>query len=486
MLNPEALILGDTMQFLLLEAEISLIAIVLACQTLAVFYPGRSRCVGAVTIWALVVMLAYLIIRIVAFTNQGAPSIILGFGESFVGGPMIMIFKSLILGMVIMTLILYQSHTKISGLEFKFEFFTLILLSTLGIFISISARDFLLLFCGLELQALSGYALASFNSHEYKSSEAGLKYFILGALMSCLMLFGISFLYGFSGSLNYIQIGEDLVGSSTTIGLIIGAVLVLASILFKLSSAPMHVWTPDVYEGAPIASVSYFAVAQKVGMLVVLINIVNLVMFDIPQISVELIKIVAVLSMIVGALGAIMQVSLKRLMAYSTILNVGYVLVGIVLHSFIGMYAAFLYMFIYAIGVMGFFACLTALFGSRSDEATLNDLKGIAASRKTLSASIAILMFSMIGLPPLAGFFGKYYVFYNAVQQGELALALTGVLTSVIAAFYYLKVIRYMYFASSDDAELETIPTNKGLLFVSTISVSFTIFFFMFASTYLI
>lgn len=486
MLNPEALILGDTIQFMLLEAEILLIAIVLVCQTLAAFYPSKSRHLGTVTIWMTITLLIYLVIRILAFTDQGLPSIILGFGESFVGGPMIMMFKSLILGMVIMTLILYQSHTKISGLEFKMEFFTLILLSTLGIFVSISARDFLLLFCGLELQALSGYALAAFNSHEYKSSEAGLKYFVLGALMSCLMLFGISFLYGFSGSLNYIQIGESLVGESTTIGLIIGAVLVLASILFKLSAAPMHVWTPDVYEGAPIASVSYFAVAQKVGMLVVLVNIINLVMFEVPHISVELVKIVAVLSMIVGALGAIMQVSLKRLMAYSTILNVGYVLVGIVLHSFVGMYSAFLYMFIYAVGVMGFFACLIALFGSRVDEATLSDLKGIAASRKTLSASIAIIMFSMIGLPPLAGFFGKYYVFYNAVLQGELVMAFIGVLTSVIAAFYYLKVIRYMYFASSDSAEKEVISTNQGLLFVSTVSVSFTIFFFMFAGTYLI
>jgi NADH-quinone oxidoreductase subunit N len=477
--------LTDKTEFFLLEAEIILIAIALTAQLVAAFYPSKSRFIGTVTIWATVAMFLYLIFTVILFVKQESDSIIIGFGGTFVGGPMIMIFKFLIVALVIMSLILYQSYTKIASLEFKMEFVTLVLLSTVGIFISISARDFLLLFCGLELQALSGYALAAFNLEESKSSEAGLKYFILGALISCLMLFGISFLYGFSGSLDYLKISQVL-QNNASIGLIIGSVLVLAAILFKLSAAPMHIWTPDVYEGAPIASVSYFAVAQKIGMLIVLVNIINLVMFEIPSVSVDIVRIVAILSMIIGSLGAIMQVSLKRLMAYSTVLNIGYGLAGIVLHSFIGMYSAFLYMFIYVIGVMGFFTCLVALFGDKTDEAKFSNLSGIAATRKAIAGSITILMFSMIGLPPFAGFFGKYYVLYNALKQGEMMLVFIGLISSVVAAFYYLKVIRFMYFPSDKIAETKLIPADKGLLVVISLSVMFTTFFFMFASSYLI
>jgi len=171
-------------------------------------------------------------------------------------------------------------------------------------------------------------------------------------------------------------------------------------------------------------------------------------------------------------------------MAYSTILNMGYILIGVALGSFDGRYAAYIYMFIYILGTIGFFACLVALFGAKSDEATLEDLKGVGKSRKTLAAAIAIIMFSMIGLPPLAGFFAKYYIFYKAVQQGEMGLAIVGVLTSVIAAFYYLKIIKYMYFQETEK-EVLVIPTNRGLMLISTIAVTFTLFFFLFASSYI-
>jgi NADH-quinone oxidoreductase subunit N len=280
--------------------------------------------------------------------------------------------------------------------------------------------------------------------------------------------------------MNFSDIRATLNGD-LNIGLIVGAVLVLTGILFKLSAAPLHIWTPDVYEGAPISAVTYFAVAQKVGMLVVLINIVDGVIGDYVHISVEIIKIVAILSMVVGSLGAIRQVSLKRLMAYSTILNIGYVLIAICLHSTLGNNAAFTYMLIYAVGTMGFFACLVALFGDKSDIATFEDLKGIATQRKSLAGAISIIMFSMIGLPPLAGFFGKYLVFYNAIKQGEIVLALLGMLTSVIAAFYYLKVIKYMYFMEAKE-EIISITTNRGLWLVTIVSVAFTVLFFVFAN----
>ena len=297
------------------------------------------------------------------------------------------------------------------------------------------------------------------------------------------MLLGISFLYGFSGSIKFMDIKLALTAEHN-IGLVVGVVLIFSTILFKLSAAPLHFWTPDVYEGSPISSVTYFSVAQKVGMLVVFFNIVSDVIGDYKQISTNLIKLVAIFSMVVGAFGAISQSSLKRLMAYSTVLNIGYVLIAVCLNSFEGYYAAFLYLAIYVVGVIGFFACLVALFGMRSDDATFEDLKGIANVRKTIAATISIIMFSMIGIPPLAGFFGKYYVFYNAVKQGELALAGFGVITSVVAAFYYLKVIKYMYFNQAP-SNVVIIPTHKGLFLVTSLSLAFILLFLVVASYYL-
>lgn len=379
-----------------------------------------------------------------------------------------------------MTIIIYTDLKTITNKEVKQEFVPLILFSTLGIFISISARDFILLFCGLELQSLSSYALATFNSNKIKSSEAGLKYFVLGDLVSALMLFGIALLYGFSGSIRFIEINTALNGEFN-IGLVIGVILVFATLFFKLSAALLHVWTPDVYEGSPIASVTYFAVAQKMGMLIILINFIDLVIGEFINISVDLIKIISILSIIVGALGTILQVSLKRLMAYSTTLNIGYVLIGVcLLNSFEGKYSAYIYMFIYILGAMGFFSWFIALFRRRSDKATLDDFKGIASNHKTLAVAISIILFSMIGLPPLAGFFAKYYIFYKAIEHGEIILALIGVLTSV--TFYYLKIIKYMYFIDTQEIlmVIAVIPTYKGLMVTSTITITFTLFFFLF------
>ncbi len=462
-------------QFVIVIPEILLALLAMVMQIVAVYIKSASRQIALAT--------TLLGLGIVYYLLYFIPEYELGFTLSFATSPAISLFKAIVLGLALMSLVVYSDISKIANSKLKMEFVTLVLLSTLGVFISISARDFILLFCGLELQALSGYALAAFNTKSSKSSEAGLKYFVLGALMSGLMLLGISFLYGFSGSIKFFEIRDAL--NEFNIGLVVGSVLVLSAILFKLSAAPLHIWTPDVYEGAPISAVTYFAVAQKIGMLVVLINITDGVIGDYTQVSNKLIKIVAILSMIVGSLGAIRQVSLKRLMAYSTVLNVGYVLVGVCLRSPEGNYAAFVYMLIYVIGVMGFFACIVALFGIKSDEATFEDLQGIAGSRKTLAAVISIIMFSMIGLPPLAGFFGKYYIFYNAVTEGEIVLALIGVLTSVIAAFYYLKVIKCMYFMESKK-EVMIIPTKSGLWIVTFLTLAFILFFFTFAQEYIL
>lgn len=462
-------------QFAVVMPEITLAIIAMVAQVLAVFFKERVKAITS----ALIVSLMILVVALVYF----APPEQLAFGDSFQVSPVINFIKALVLIFAIMSVVIYSSIRKIAHRKIKTEFIVLLVLSTLGVFLAISARDLVLLFCAIELQSLTGYALAAFNRKDASSSEAGLKYFVLGAMVSCIMLFGISFLYGFAGSIYFADV-KHVLNTQFNIPVITGIVMVMAALLFKVSAAPLHIWTPDVYEGAPLAAVSYFAVAQKIGSLVVLINFITLVVADYAKISADLIRIVAVLSIVVGALGAIMQSSLKRLMAYSTILNVGYALIAISLHTDKGLYAAFLYMFIYVTGAIGFFACLAALFGEHSDKAVLADLKGIAEHRKALAGAIAIFMFSMIGLPPLAGFFGKYYIFLNAVKHGQFVLVFVGLAASVVAAFYYLIVIKYMYFIDAEK-EMELIQSDRGITAIIAIALSFTLLFFVFGYSYL-
>ncbi len=455
-------------QFYIILPEIMLAIVAIFVQLLGLFCNKSAHKLVQFTLILSTAIICYLLF---SFDNYG-----IAFTESFATSYSTSFFKALIFAVSLMSIVIYHDLTKIAKQDLKIEFITLVLLSTLGGFIAISARDFILLFCGLELQALAGYALASFNSGEIKSSEAGLKYFTLGAMMSALMLMGISLLYGFSGSIRFTEI-SIILNNEFNIALVVGTIFILSAILFKLSAAPLHVWTPDVYEGSPISSVSYFATAQKLIILIVLINLMNYLIGSYTPIGNKLIKIIAIISMIVGSLGAIMQSSIKRLMAYSTVLNIGYVLIGISLQTTEGQLAALIYMLVYIIAIIAFFACIVSLFGARSDEVVFDDLKDIANKRKTLAASIAIIMFSMIGLPPMAGFFGKYYIFYNAINQGEFALATLGILTSVIAAFYYLKIIKYMYFMDGNK-NITIIPTSNGLRFITIISLAFILFFF--------
>jgi len=382
---------------------------------------------------------------------------------------------SIVIIFTIVSMIIYRDYSALSGEELKFEFVTLTLLSTVGILIAILAQNFLLLFCSMELTALTSYVLAGFKLSDIKSSEGALKYFILGSLVSCLSLFGISFIYGFGGSLQFKDILYQLNNTfPANIGLVIGIVLFLSSIFFKLSAVPLHFWTPDVYEGSPIASVTYFTAASKIGMLAILLNISKFIIGDYQPISYNLIKIIAILSMIIGSIGAIRQNSLKRLMAYSTILNIGYVLIGVILHTQKGADAALLYMLIYAASSIGFFICLIMLLGKDTDKASFDNIQGIAENHKVIAAVISIIMFSMIGIPPLTGFFGKYYLFYQAINQGEFFLAFLGIFTSVIAAFYYLKVIKTVYFV--EKTEIVKLPMQYGLLLINSLVVGFLVF----------
>ena len=453
-------------QFLIIMPELMLTLLALFSQLFSVLCSRKSKLIANSTI-ILSIILLFFIPNLSNFQT-------VGFHGSFANDFTMGIYKLLVLVFSIIIMIAYCDYCNITGQEFKHEFLTLILLSTVGVFISISSRNFLLLFCGMELQALSGYVLAGFNLKSIKSSEGALKYFILGALISCLTLFGISFIYGFGGSLDYSIILQRMnEAMHPNIGLVVGLVLFLSGIFFKLSAVPLHVWTPDVYEGSQIPAVTYFASATKIGMVVVLLNIMTMVVGGYLQISVDLVKVISILSMIVGAGGAIRQTSLKRLMGYSTILNIGYVLMGISLHNKQGNDAALLYVLIYAVAVTGFFTCIIYLLGKKSDTATFEDIKGLAIKRKAVTAAITIIMFSMIGIPPFAGFFTKYYLFYQAIKEQQFILAFIAIATSVVAAFYYIKVIRSMYFYDVAISDKEgAIPVSQGLKFINYLMIA--------------
>ncbi|AFB21007.1 NADH-quinone oxidoreductase subunit NuoN [Rickettsia canadensis] len=447
---------------LLLLPEITLIIIALLGQFFAVMIPNKNRIISNIII-LLCILSIFLTFHYSSYE---------GVWHSFATGINIGISQSIVLLFTIISIIIYRGYSILADEKLKCEFITLMLLSTVGIFVAISSQNFLLLFCGMELTALTSYTLAGFKLNDIKSSEGALKYFILGSLVSCLSLFGISFIYGFGGSVQFEDILYKLNNSSSTnIGLIIGIVLFLSSIFFKLSSVPLHFWAPDVYEGSPIASVTYFTAASKIGMVAVLLNISKFIIGDYHPINYNLIKIIAILSMLFGSFGAIRQTSLKRLMAYSTILNIGYVLIGVLLHNQEGYKTALLYILIYAVGSIGFFTSLIMLLGKDADKASFKTIQGIAENHKTIAAVISIVMFSMIGIPPLTGFFGKYYLFYQAINQGEFALAYCGIFTSIIAAFYYLKVVKAMYF--SKKIELMNLPIQYGLLLINYLVVGF-------------
>ena len=369
------------------------------------------------------------------------------FNGSFTNNVYTLILKGSILISSALIIISYIGHIKNIAKEIQTEFVALFLLSIAGSFVAISARDFLVLFLGLELQSLPAYILAAFATSNLKSSEAGLKYFILGALSSAILLFGASFIYGSVGSVDYADISNSL-ARDHNIALIVGISLVLISIMFKLSIAPFHMWTPDVYEGAPIMSVTIFSSVHKMAALAVFVNLISLAIGKFAYDFLSILKVFAILSLIVGALGAIFQTSIKRLMAYSAILNVGYMLLAIIVSISLGVWrhSFFTYMIIYAVSVIALFAILAATFGEKADDVKMNDLAGLGKTKKVAAWCISVVMFSMIGIPPLAGFFGKYYVLLDLVSIEEYTLVVVAIIASLIAAYYYLKVIKSIYF----------------------------------------
>jgi len=332
----------------------------------------------------------------------------------------------------------------------SFEYAPLILLATVGMLLMVEANDFMILFMGLELQGLCLYVLAALSRDQVTASEAALKYFILGALGTCLYLYGSSLIYGFSGSTNFQTIASVIRIESTaglSFGLFIGLVFIIASLSFKVSAVPFHMWTPDVYQGCPTPITAFIAAAPKVAGMVVFLRIMVspfLLLYGEWQ---PLIVFISFASMIWGALAALRQTDLKRLLAYSAIGQMGYVLMGIAAGNDEGIQAVFVYLAIYLVMIIGTFGCLLCIRGKGLEGVqNIEDLSGISTLHPKMSFTLAVFMFSLAGIPPLAGFFAKLYVFKAAISAGLFGLAIVGVLSSVVAAYYYLKIVKVMYF----------------------------------------
>jgi NADH-quinone oxidoreductase subunit N len=365
----------------------------------------------------------------------------------------------------------------------KFEYPILLLFSTVGMMIMLSANDLITLYIGLELLSLSLYVVAAFDRDNGRSAEAGLKYFVLGALASGLLLYGSSLVYGFSGTTNFDRIA-DAIGTAEAVpfGLVVGLVFVLAALAFKVSAVPFHMWTPDVYEGAPTPVTAFFASAPKVAAIGLLTRVAAGPFGDLAGQWQQIIILCSLASMILGALAAIGQTNIKRLMAYSSIGHVGYALMGLAVGSELGVRALLVYMAIYLFTNVGAFAVLIAMRRNGQSLEKVDDLAGLGRTDPAMALAMTLFMFSMAGIPPLAGFFGKYFVIGAAIQGGFITLAVVGVLSSAVSAYYYLRVIKVMYFDAGAGA-LDARPASLSVVLAGT--GLFTLFFFAFPGIFL-
>lgn len=341
----------------------------------------------------------------------------------------------------------------------RFELPILILIATLGMMLMVSAASFLSLYMGLELQSLSLYVLAAFNRDHLRSTEAGLKYFVLGALSSGMMLYGISLIYGFTGSTQFSTIAAVIHGGVTGLGIVFGIVFLIAGLAFKVSAVPFHMWTPDVYEGAPTPVTAYFATAAKVAALCLFLRAILTPFPDLVHQWRQIIVFVSVLSMALGAIAAIGQKNIKRLMAYSSIGHMGYALLGLAAGTSLGARGVLIYLAIYVFTNLGVFAAIQAMQRNGKAVENISDLAGLARNDVKLASVFALLFLSLAGLPPLAGFFAKFYIFLAAIQAGLIVPSVLGVLASAIGLVYYLRLVKVMFF----DDPVEAFDQVRGI-----------------------
>jgi len=453
-------------------AEIFLAVFGMVLLMLGVFTRERAGLVNWLAIAGLLVAAI-----MVVMTGDGSTQTT--FGGLFVTDSFAVFMKVLILVGTALALLLAADFNRREGIE-RFEFPVLFVYAALGMCMMVSANNLISLYLGLELQSLSLYVVAAFRRDTLRSSEAGLKYFVLGALSSGLLLYGASMIYGFSGTTSFEALAALFRSEEPSVGLIVGLVFLTAGLAFKVSAVPFHMWTPDVYEGAPTPVTAFFAAAPKVAAIGLFLRVMLEPFGALAEQWQQVIVLIAVLSMALGAVAAINQNNIKRLMAYSSIGNMGYALVGLAAGTESGLRGVLIYMAIYLVTNVGVFACILTMRRDGRMVENISDLAGLSETRPGVAAALAAFMFSLAGIPPLAGFFGKLYVFLAAIDAGLYLLAVIGVLTSVIAAFYYIRIVKVMYF--DDAAEPFDDPIDGALATVIASSGVLVLLFFLWPS----
>ena len=451
-----------------LYPEIFLAISILFSLIYGVFRNNSSKEVFIIIILSLVIILTFIL-------NSPLENEKTFFNESY----KIDYFSNLmkIIAIVATIFVLISSFSYLKSLKiFKIEYPILIASSLLGILVMISSMNLIVFYIGLELQSLALYVLASFNRDQIKSSEAGLKYFVLSALSSGLLLYGCSLIYGFTGSTDFITISQFL--SNDSFGIKFAIVFILVGLSFKISAVPFHMWAPDVYEGSPTTVTLFFALIPKVAIISVLIKILYIPFFNLIDQWQVIIIFLSISSMTFGAIAAIGQKNLKRLMAFSSIGHMGYALAGIATGTNQGIESSITYIIIYITMTLGFFVCLLMIKKNDLYYENIEDLSGLSKSHPILSICFLIMLFSLAGIPPLAGFFGKFYIFLAVIEQKMYFLAIVGLIATVISAFYYLRIIKVIYF----DEEKEKYDTEQhfGLKVSLAITTFITLLFFIF------
>jgi NADH-quinone oxidoreductase subunit N len=410
--------------------------------------PEAARLVTPLTVMAMVIGLFLL-----SFGSQARGST---FGGQFVTDGFAVYLKVLVLIGAAVCLSMSTDYLQNEGIE-RFEFPILALFSTVGMLMMISASSLIALYLALELQSLPLYVMTAFHRDQTRSTEAGLKYFVLGALASGLLLYGCSLVYGFTGTLSFGGLADLLrpgQNGQITLGLgaLIGLVFIAAGLAFKLAAVPFHMWIPDVYEGAPTPVTAFLAAAPKVAAMGLTLRVFYAPFGDWTAQWQQIVVFISIASMLLGAFAAIGQTNIKRLLAYSSIGHMGYALVGLAAGTEQGAYSVLIYMAIYVVMIVGTFGCVLVMRRHGAAVEAIDDLAGLASRQPLLAAALAIFMFSLAGIPPLAGFFGKLYVFLAAIQAGLVPLAVIGVLASVVGAYYYLRIVKVMYFDEAQEA----------------------------------
>ena len=363
------------------------------------------------------------------------------------------------------TLVMAVPFLRQQGIH-KFEFPILIMLSTMGMLVLISAGSLITLYLGFELMSLALYVIAAFHRDDVRASEAGLKYFVLGALSSGMLLYGASLIYGFAGTVSFVGIAHALQGQQS-IGVIFGLVFLSAGLAFKMSTVPFHMWTPDVYEGAPTPVTAFFATAPKMAAVAITVRVIITAFPGITLQWQQIIIFISICSMLLGSFAAIGQTNFKRLMAYSAIGNMGFALTGLAAGTEAGVYGVVIYMSAYLVMTLGVFAAMLSMQRNGKAIETVADLAGLGQTNPSMAFFLAMIMFSLAGVPPLAGFFAKFYVFQAAIQANLYVLAVVGVLASVVAAYYYLRIVKIMYFDPSAEAFDRQGPAVRAVLAIS-------------------